>query len=280
MADENTETKPAAGTTETAPEDNKLSESVNTDDNAAALAEGDDEGNSVAGSADDKIAKPIDDGKADKGAKDKGKKEKNVPLARFLKQNSELQAARARTAELERLIEAGAAKKDEKTPLSAADIQKLAREEANRIARDEKFNERSNEIYGAGVKQYSKTEFDGAIDTIKTVGLIPVDMIDVLSDLGDGHKILKHLADDLDETERLFSLSPTKRAIELTKLHTKVTAVPRKQISNAPDPVRPIGGGTKAPTIDIYDKRVPASDRIKEMRRQQQAEMDKKRARR
>jgi hypothetical protein len=276
MADD-VDNKPDANPADVPPEDNKLSESVNTDDNAAALADGD--GSGDAGTGDDKGTTAADD-KADKDKKPAGKKEKNVPLARFLKQNSELQAARAEAAELKRLIEVGAAKKDEKTPLTAADINKLAREEANRIARDEKFTERSNEIYGAGVKQYTKSEFDGAIDTIKTVGLIPVDMIDVLSDLGDGHKILKHLADDLDETERLFSLSPTKRAIELTKLHTKVTAVPRKQISNAPDPVKPIGGGTKAPTIDIYDKRISASDRIKEMHRQQQVERDKKRNRR
>lgn len=250
-------------------EDNKLSESVNTDDNAAALAEGNEPNGDNSAAADD-----------EKVAKERTRKEKNVPLKRFLIQNSELQTARAENAELKRLIEVGAAKKDDNVQLTTADIQKLAREEANRIARDEKFNERSNEIYGAGVKQYSKAEFDGAIDTIKTAGLIPVDMIDVLSDLGDGHKILKHLSDDLDEVERLFSLSPTKRAIELTKLHTKVTAPPRKQLSNAPDPVKPLTGGTKAPMIDIYDTKLSPADRIKEMRRQDQVKWEKKHGRR
>ncbi len=271
MAEENTET-----TTETVLEDNKLSESVNTDDNAAALTE--EAGEEDAGGKDDKGTKPsIDD---EKGAKDKGKKEKNVPLSRFLKQNSELQSARAELAEAKRLMEAGKQLKDDNKTLTADDINRLARDEANRIAQSEKFAEKSNEIYGAGVKQYTKAEFDSAIDTIKTVGLLPVDMIDVLADLGDGHKILKHLADDLDETERLFALSPTKRAIELTKLHSKVTFVPKKQLSNAPDPIKPLGGGTKAATIDIYDSKQSVADRIKEMRRQEQIKWEKKNGKR
>lgn len=53
------------------------------------------------------------------------------------------------------------------------------------------------------------------------------------------------LGSNLDESERMLGLTPVQRARELTKLEYKLTLSSGNKVSNAPDPITPLGGAEK-----------------------------------
>ena len=68
-----------------------------------------------------------------------------------------------------------------------------------------------------------------------------MDMAERLMDMDKGPEVAYHLGSHLDEAERIFALDPINQAIELTKLEYKVEALAPKKVSDAPDPITPIG---------------------------------------
>jgi hypothetical protein len=56
-----------------------------------------------------------------------------------------------------------------------------------------------------------------------------------------GPEVAYHLGSNLDVAERVFSMSPVQRARELTKLEFQLDAISPKVVSDAPDPINPLG---------------------------------------
>lgn len=66
-----------------------------------------------------------------------------------------------------------------------------------------------------------------------------------------GPEVAYFLGSNLDEAQRIFALSPVQRARELTKLEFQVEALKPKLVSDAPDPIKPLGGSeTVTPDMD------------------------------
>ena len=72
-----------------------------------------------------------------------------------------------------------------------------------------------------------------------------MDLVDQIFGLDKGIEVSYHLGANLDEAERIFKLPPVQRARELTKLEFQVEAVKPKKVSEAPDPITPLGGSEK-----------------------------------
>lgn len=74
---------------------------------------------------------------------------------------------------------------------------------------------------------------------------IPRPLLEAVIESGEGqeHKVLKWLSDNMDEAERIQGLTAAKQGAAIAKISAKVGAP--KPVSNAPPPIKTVGGGTK-----------------------------------
>lgn len=87
-------------------------------------------------------------------------------------------------------------------------------------------------------------DFDNAIKNPN----IPItkDMVIALSELENAGDVAYYLATNESKAKEISQLTPTKQAIELAKIETKLNAKPTKKVSNAPEPIDPV-----KPTGDV-----------------------------
>lgn len=78
-----------------------------------------------------------------------------------------------------------------------------------------------------------------------------LDLAEQIFDLDKGPEVAYHLGSHLDEAARIFALTPVQRARELTKLEFQVEALAPKKVSDAPDPLNPLGNNEK---VDVNGK--------------------------
>lgn len=122
------------------------------------------------------------------------------------------------------------------------------------MARDlsarQEFDRSCNETASAG--RLAFPDFDSRVSSLR--GLVnPNDPSEASSyntfltaaiDTGEGAKVLHTLGGDLNEAQRIMSLSPTKMAAELTRLALR--GIDDGGTSGAPRPIRPVQGGRQA----------------------------------
>lgn len=178
------------------------------------------------------------------------KVQKRIDKAIYEKHQARREAEQAR-----REIEDLRARLDSGAQQQAApdDIQALVRQEAARLKAEDSFNAACNNTYDAGVKEFGQ-DFDKAMQNLSLVGMSR-DFLELVSEADHGARILAHLGGDLDEAERIASLSPVKMARELTKLDIQLGSQKTKPVSKAPAPITPVSGksgGSKNPA-DMTD---------------------------
>lgn len=110
------------------------------------------------------------------------------------------------------------------------------------------FNQRADEMYNQGAAKYD--DWKDSVDTLVAAGFMNKDLLDAAMAVDDGTDVLHHLGNNLDEAERLFALSPTRRATEMLRLSMKLSTPVNAQVSNAPTPIRPVSGSPN-PTVDL-----------------------------
>lgn len=175
----------------------------------------------------------------------KSQKEKDRIQRRMDKLTSEKKLAEAERDELRAKLEAKIADGDE--VLTKEDVDKEARRIANETIAHNQFVEACNRIAEAAEK--IDTDFNKKVNTMADdIGPIPSTMIAILDDLDNGGAVINELVNDVDEAERIYSLSPAKMALELAKISTKLSAPKKvvKEISKVPAPNSPLGAGSKA----------------------------------
>jgi hypothetical protein len=131
---------------------------------------------------------------------------------------------------------------------SQADIETRARQIAEEQVRQQRFNEACNKTYQAG-KADLGAEFDAALANFNMLGGLQQhpQLVEAATAMQDGHKILAHLGQNLDEAVRIMNLPPIQMAIEMTNLSNKIKGAPRKG-SSAPAPVSGINAGAPSST--------------------------------
>lgn len=141
-------------------------------------------------------------------------------------------------AEAERLRQAIA--QGQQSDQQQPDVQTLARQEAQKLVAEQRFNDACNKVYATGKSEFP--DFDQAVSNLQMVGANR-DFLDLATTSDAGHKLLHHLGSDLDEAARILALPPIQMARELTKLEIKLSQPVAKPVSKAPAPIKPVGSG-------------------------------------
>jgi len=144
-----------------------------------------------------------------------------------------------------------AAKEGKEGKFDEDEVDKRANAKAEQKVAEREFLNASNRLADAAEKL--DKDFIKKIKVIaEETAPIPGHMIGILDDLDNGGAVLVSLADDVDEYERIITLSPAKAAVELTKLSVKLAAKPAsKAVSKVPKPIEPIGGKTSGTNNDM-----------------------------
>jgi hypothetical protein len=129
---------------------------------------------------------------------------------------------------------------------------------AKEVADVNAYNDRANEIYKAGKGSFK--DFDGDLAQFKEAGLpLSREFVEAADHVGDAHKLIHHLAQNIDEAERIMSLPPHKIGVALAKIKIEEPKAPVK-VSKAPEPIKPINGKAKA---ELRDEDMPIAEYMK-----------------
>ena len=144
-----------------------------------------------------------------------------------------------------------AAKEGKEGKFDEDEVDKRANAKAEQKVAEREFLNASNRLADAAEKV--DKDFIKKIKAIaEETAPIPGHMIGILDDIDNGGAVLASLADDVDEYERIITLSPAKAAVELTKMSIKLNAKPApKAVSKVPKPIEPIGGKTSGTNNDM-----------------------------
>lgn len=86
-----------------------------------------------------------------------------------------------------------------------------------------------------------RANFEDFEDVAYGHSFMDMDLAEQIFEMDKGPEVAYHLGSNLDEAERIFALTPVQRARELTKLEFQVEALAPKKVSDAPDPINPLG---------------------------------------
>ncbi len=135
------------------------------------------------------------------------------------------------------------------TPVRREQVELIARQMAESMVAKNEYEKRAKSWIEAGNKEFGAAEFMEKCNDIAALGAgDSSDFMDLITDpeaIPDGHKVVAILADNPEEAERILKLSPVKMAAALAKFSVTAKA-PEKKISQAPAPIKPIGGTAKA----------------------------------
>ena len=188
------------------------------------------------------------------------KTEKARIQKRIDKEVAKRKAAETELAELKAKVEASG-----EGSLTPEEADKLAEEKAKQIVAMREFEKACDSLFKAAIK--IDKDFKEKIDALADdIGAIPGAIIGVLSDFDNGGKVLTYLADNPDEAEKIWEMSPMKAAVELTKLSAKLVT-PKKVVSKVPPPNDPLKGSGRTTTDAPLNDKMSTKDWIEKRKR-------------
>ena len=135
-------------------------------------------------------------------------------------------------------------------PQGQADPVEAAKAQLRMEAAQQNFNAACNRVFEAGRAEFATFEEDVSRLNAVGAGQRP-DFLTAITALPEGHRVYHQRASTLDEAARVLSLHPMAMAVELARLaQTPAPApapAPPPVVSQAPPPIRPIGGGGRSP---------------------------------
>ena len=163
-------------------------------------------------------------------------------------------AAEARVAELAeenaRLRAAQMASSDGQSTVAPnqQSVEQLARAYAEKMVRDQSetltFNQRIQAINEAGAKDFGD-QFEKSVQNLQMAGIGGQEFLKVLTNVPKAEAVVTWLgkSENLNEAMRISAMDPIQMGIELTKMSSKASKDLGKQVSKAPPPIEPLGGG-------------------------------------
>jgi hypothetical protein len=140
--------------------------------------------------------------------------------------------------------------------------------EAQRLREEERFQERTRELIANGAKELTPAVWDEKTEVLAQMGATqnPAFM-QALAELPDGHKLVAHLAADLDGLQTLLAKPPVAMAAEMGRMLAQITAAPPRTLSTAPKPP-PAPRGTSQAEPDVYDEKLSMKEYVALRRKQ------------
>lgn len=137
---------------------------------------------------------------------------------------------------------------------SQADLDAAVTAEVNRRAQADRINTATanfdaacNAAYEKGTGEF-KEEFDAAVKNLGAVGAMQRDILEMVLDTEEPHKVLYELGRDPAKAAALLDMTPAKRAMEIARLSVVPAKKAANPLSQAPAPVRPVEGTARAST--------------------------------
>lgn len=166
--------------------------------------------------------------------------------------------AQARASGLERQLNSRAPQPQPSTAYGppgepATDAEERAYQRFKNEQTQNQFNQACNTLYARGREEFGEG-MDEAVRGLNAVGWgNRPEALAAITQLPDGHRVYRQLASNLDNAARVLNLPPMAMAMELSRMSLNgsataggaVSASP-PPVSRAPEPLRPIGGGTRA----------------------------------
>lgn len=167
-------------------------------------------------------------------------------------------------------------------PDPIAQAREQGRMDAETARNIQDFNDRCDGLFAKGRDEFG-AGMDDARAALNAVGWGGrPDALAALIQLPDGHRVYRKLAGNLDNAARILRLPPMGIAMELARMSETQTpaataaaahaaiveAVPepaaQAHVSQAPEPLRSVGGTSTRAPMNLYDKKVPLADWIRQ----------------
>ena len=144
-----------------------------------------------------------------------------------------------------------------------ADLDREANARAQQIADRQVQQAAISRTFQAGETEYTPAAFTAACNALADAGANDKpEFLALVSDLPNGHDVLHRLGTDPAEAVRILALPPLRMAAEIGRISAAAKAAPAapapKQVSKAPPPVQPVGGGGGSVVETDPDKMTPA----------------------
>lgn len=134
-------------------------------------------------------------------------------------------------------------------PFDPKEFEGLIEQRAQSLLAQKDMERRSRGFLEAGEKEFGATAFQEKCNEVAALGAGDSrEFMQLVTDadvLPDGHKVVAALADHPEEAQRILAMDPIKMAGALVRFASTIKP-PEKQISNAPAPIKPVGGTAKA----------------------------------
>lgn len=131
-------------------------------------------------------------------------------------------------------------RRSQEQELKAAEQRRLADEQAERAQRYKDRVEAELSQYEGFMERVNDPTFN------RITNVMHPDIIALIQESDKGTALTYHLATHLSEADRIAKLSPVLAARELAILETKIQSPKPKKVSEAPDPIKPLGGNEQA----------------------------------
>lgn len=141
---------------------------------------------------------------------------------------------------------------DPETPaFDPKNFESLVDQAAERKLAQRQVKDRTESWFKAGQTEFGGESFNEKCNMVAAMGAgDSPEFMAIITDseiIPDGHKVVAALADHPEEAQRILSLGPVKMAAALTRFAaTNSVKAPEAPISQAPAPIKPIGGSAKA----------------------------------
>ncbi|WP_347467531.1 hypothetical protein [Burkholderia stagnalis] len=127
------------------------------------------------------------------------------------------------------------------------------------------FDDACNRVFQQGIAE--SPDFQQTVGTLQMMGVMRDDVLQVVTQLDNAPKLLRHLAATPADAERLLSLSPLQMAAELGRMSDRIGKPPTQTVSKAPPPISTIAASAAA----VEPEEFGSTDEYVEFRRRQMA---------
>ncbi|MCW5141066.1 hypothetical protein [Burkholderia cenocepacia] len=185
---------------------------------------------------------------------------------RFAELTRQRYDAERRAQELEARLASGATTTTDeqpgtRTPQTQADFDRAVSAAVDRRT----FDEACNRVFQQGMSE--SPDFQQAVGTLQMMGVMRDDVLQVVTQLDNAPKVLRHLAATPADAERLLSLPPMQMAMELGRMSDRIAKPSTQTVSKAPAPISPIAASPAA----VEPAEFASTDEYVEFRRRQLA---------